>query len=168
MSRRRSDSAFVVAVTSAALLLVASVLYVKTNRFPTTTPQQTKLKVKYPRFTDIFERAGNANSVAFLDWARANHITFDLIELDENGDIIRLAVHICYFVRDQDLQAIAKLPRLEELRFLTRVITDSGIQHLEATTTLRTLSIHSFQKAAIPDQALEVLKSKNPALVVEL
>lgn len=123
---------------------------------------------RYPASASTLFPKGNKRTLEFLDWARSKYAHYGSVKLDDNGDIIRLQVDICYNVTDEELKVIAKLPRLERLVFNTSDMTDEGLKHLQAIKSLRELSIIGYSKSGISASAVQQLKRRNPALKVNL
>ena len=118
---------------------------------------------KYPKSASTLFPKGNNKTLEFLDWARSKYAPYGSVKLDDNGDIIRLQVDICYNVTDEELKVIAKLPRLERLFFDSTGASDEGLKHL-----LRELSIIGYSKSGISASAVQQLKRRNPSLEVNL
>ena len=108
----------------------------------------------------------NPQTRKFLKWAHARYAWFCSVDLNEEEDITRVSVHICYPVSDDELKVISGLKKVESLAFHAPTITDEGLRHLEDLPALNKLWM--FEASKLTDEGLERLKRGKPNLDIDL
>jgi hypothetical protein len=88
------------------------------------------------------------------------------MELDANGDCIKLNLHPGWPTKDEKLKTIVDLEKIQSLSLYATAITDDGLRHLENMRALKKLWL--FSPSQLTDEGLAHLKRAKPELEIEL
>jgi len=88
------------------------------------------------------------------------------MELDTNGDCVKLNIHPCWPTKDEELKVISELKRIQSLSLYATSITDDGLRHLENMPALKELWM--IEASKVTDDGLERLRRAKPDLQIDL
>lgn len=124
------------------------------------------LERSYASTASPLNPAGNEQTLAFLAWAHEQHPLYCYMQLDANGDCVKLDIDICWDTQDAELKKVSELKQIESLALYGPSITDQGLQYLEEMPALK--SFRLIGAAGVSEIGLERLKRTRPGLTILL
>ena len=94
----------------------------------------------YPNFRTGIE---TPETIAFLDWAASlGHHIYCRADLNQNGDIVRVATDICWAPPDSELKVIAELPHLQTIVFYSGRATDKSLEYFAGNPSIKRIQTY--------------------------
>lgn len=112
------------------------------------------------------EPVGNEQTKQFLAWAQKLHYWFCAGELNADGDIVELNLHVCWPTKDEELEMISTLSQVESLFFYASGLTDDGLRHLERMPNLKKVVILGAKEVSA--ERFASLREARPDLELEV